>query len=446
MTAPHFNDQIDWNPDGVPFCNGKVAMAENFLWSTYCLGGAGDDWDIAAIPAYNGKQTAAFNADTFRILKDTKHPDAAFTVLTYLLGDGGRRAAHDLRRHAGHGPPTRRRSASRRSRTQLGHAPEAVDWQVAVDGIELRRTSRTSSRRMPVYNETPQPRRVRRQVPRPGWDTTQGLDMDSEIQPLQHEIAGDLGQVVASSSTADQPTPADADGGVIGDRLTALAARPGRSASDAVASCQPLARREARWGLLFISPVAHRLPAVHAAARWSPRSSSRSPTSTFASRTPFAVRRPQELPGHARATRRSGRRCASPSRFAALWLPITLIVPFLVALVLNSPQPARLERLPGPVLPALRGPVRGGRPRSGRACSSLETGWLNQCLRSLGIAEPARLAQRPDLDLSGPRADRHLGHRRRRDHQPGRPARLPDRAVRRGQDRRRRLVGASCAT
>src|SRR5215212_8941029 len=85
-------ESTDWNPDGVPFCNGQVAMAVNWLWSTYCLSAAGDDWDIAAVPAYAGTQTAAFNADTFRIWKDTAHPDEAFQVLTYLLGD----ASEDL--------------------------------------------------------------------------------------------------------------------------------------------------------------------------------------------------------------------------------------------------------------------------------------------------------------------------------------------------------------
>ena len=38
-------------------------------------------------PSYQGQTTAAFNADTFRILKSTKHPDEAFTVLQYLLDD-----------------------------------------------------------------------------------------------------------------------------------------------------------------------------------------------------------------------------------------------------------------------------------------------------------------------------------------------------------------------
>ncbi len=43
-----------------------------------------------ASPAYNGKETSVFNADTFRILKDTKHPDEAFQFLTYLLGEASR--------------------------------------------------------------------------------------------------------------------------------------------------------------------------------------------------------------------------------------------------------------------------------------------------------------------------------------------------------------------
>ena len=42
---------------------------------------AGDDWNLAATPSYQGQTTAAFNADTFRILKGSKHPDEAFTVL-----------------------------------------------------------------------------------------------------------------------------------------------------------------------------------------------------------------------------------------------------------------------------------------------------------------------------------------------------------------------------
>ena len=77
MTGPIFSSP-DINPEDYPFFTGKIAMSENFLWSTYGLEGLKGDWDMGIIPSYNGQVTSAFNADTFRILKDTKHPDEAF--------------------------------------------------------------------------------------------------------------------------------------------------------------------------------------------------------------------------------------------------------------------------------------------------------------------------------------------------------------------------------
>ena len=50
------------------------------------------DWDIAVVPSNGGVTTSNFNADTFRIWGETEHPEEAFTVLTYLLGD----ASEDL--------------------------------------------------------------------------------------------------------------------------------------------------------------------------------------------------------------------------------------------------------------------------------------------------------------------------------------------------------------
>ena len=70
---------------GDPFGGGRVAMALTHTWyySEITL----ENWDMGVVPSYNGKTTANFNADTFRIMKATKNPDAAFTVLTYLLDD-----------------------------------------------------------------------------------------------------------------------------------------------------------------------------------------------------------------------------------------------------------------------------------------------------------------------------------------------------------------------
>lgn len=74
------------------FASGNVAMARVMLWYTCCLGDLDANWDIGVVPSYNGTTFAPADADTFRVYKDTQNPEAAFTVLQYLLGD----AALDL--------------------------------------------------------------------------------------------------------------------------------------------------------------------------------------------------------------------------------------------------------------------------------------------------------------------------------------------------------------
>ncbi len=185
----HFNDQVTWNPDGVPFCNGKVAMAENFLWSTYCLSSAGDNWDIAAVPAYNGTQTAAFNADTFRIWKDTANPDAAFTVLQYLLGP----AAADLTQIYGAMPAREDLRQDFFDTLSSGfELQQPVDWQVAIDGIDhadvpnFESPLPTNQSGENTYNESVSA--INTYATR--WDTTSGLDMDQQIQQMQQDLQG----------------------------------------------------------------------------------------------------------------------------------------------------------------------------------------------------------------------------------------------------------------
>jgi len=72
------------------FGSGKVAMARTMLWYTCCIP-AGKDatfkFDLGVAPSYKGNTFAPIDADTFRIMKASKNPDAAFTVLMYLLGE-----------------------------------------------------------------------------------------------------------------------------------------------------------------------------------------------------------------------------------------------------------------------------------------------------------------------------------------------------------------------
>lgn len=73
------------------FASGKVAMARAPFWFTCCVQEK-VKWDFAVSPSYKGTIYAPADADTFRIMKASKNPEAAFTVLQYLLGD----AALDL--------------------------------------------------------------------------------------------------------------------------------------------------------------------------------------------------------------------------------------------------------------------------------------------------------------------------------------------------------------
>jgi multiple sugar transport system substrate-binding protein len=179
MTGPVYNS-TEFNGGGYPFFSGKVAMSQNFLWSTYGVADAGDDWDLAALPAYNGKATAAFNADTFRIMKDTKHPDEAFQVLSYLLDEG----SNELLQAYG-GMPAREKEQAAFFDT-LGQSdgfPEKVDWQVAIDGI-AQADQPNFEANLPKYNESLDLLVKYREK----WWSKAGLDIDQEASTLKDEL------------------------------------------------------------------------------------------------------------------------------------------------------------------------------------------------------------------------------------------------------------------
>ena len=70
------------------FESGNLAMANVHLWyAACCIGALNAQWDTAVVPSYNGEHTAKLHADTFGIMRSSKNPDAAFEVLTYLLGE-----------------------------------------------------------------------------------------------------------------------------------------------------------------------------------------------------------------------------------------------------------------------------------------------------------------------------------------------------------------------
>lgn len=70
---------------GNPFNAQKTAMVLTQLWYTCCVADAGNEWDLASFPSYQGSFNGRLDVDTFRIWKGTQNPKEAFEVLSYLI-------------------------------------------------------------------------------------------------------------------------------------------------------------------------------------------------------------------------------------------------------------------------------------------------------------------------------------------------------------------------
>lgn len=117
---------------GNPFASGNLAMAHVHTWYACCVAGAGavDNWDWAVVPSYKGVTTAKLHADTFRIMNTSQHPEEAFEVLTFLLGE----ASPELLLTYG-GMPARQSQQDAFFAALDEKFPQGVDWNVGVQGL-----------------------------------------------------------------------------------------------------------------------------------------------------------------------------------------------------------------------------------------------------------------------------------------------------------------------
>ncbi len=165
---------------GNPFDSGKIAMGITFLWNTCCMDNAGDKWDLAVVPSYNGKTTANLNADTFRIFQATKHPDEAFEVLKFFLGDSPE--AKDLLTTYGAFPARKSLQAPFVDdlNTKFTQKP---DWQVAMDSVAYA-DNPSFEAYFPNYNEALNRSRTFYNL----IQTTDNLNMDDEIAKFKDDL------------------------------------------------------------------------------------------------------------------------------------------------------------------------------------------------------------------------------------------------------------------
>lgn len=162
------------------FFSGRAAMAENFLWTTYGVVGAGKHWDLAAIPSHNGKVTAPLNADTFAIIKNSKNQDAAFAAMVYMLQDASPTL---LPLYGGIPARTSEQDAFLTSLAKTEGFPADVDWQVAKNAIKYADIPNFEAP-MPVYNKSLDILEKYRSR----WFTKGGLNMDEQIEALRAEL------------------------------------------------------------------------------------------------------------------------------------------------------------------------------------------------------------------------------------------------------------------
>ncbi len=164
------------------FFTGRISMSTNFLWSTYGVAEGGDDWDVAAVPSNSGETTSPLNADTFRIMKDSKHPDEAFEVLRYFLQDA---SADLLEIYAG--MPAIPAEQDAFFQTYQEQFPNQVDWQVVKDSLQYADVPNWEGY-MPKYNKLLDIMLTYADR----WATTAGLDMDAQIAALKQELQSEL--------------------------------------------------------------------------------------------------------------------------------------------------------------------------------------------------------------------------------------------------------------
>jgi multiple sugar transport system substrate-binding protein len=132
MWTDHFYPNAAWEGSELlatpnVFGSGNIAMALTHLWFTCCIEGAPvDNWDMAVVPAnMEGVTTSKLHADTYRILNSTENPEAAFEVLTYLIGE----ASPQLTLTYG-ALPIRENEQAAYFEAQDARYPQGVDWSI----------------------------------------------------------------------------------------------------------------------------------------------------------------------------------------------------------------------------------------------------------------------------------------------------------------------------
>ena len=190
----HFimSDQVYQTPEFMggydAFNSGKVAMNTNFLWSVCCITEAGGNWNLGALPSFNGKVTAPLNADTFRVTKNSKHPDHAFEFVRFLVqGEGKTKMLNAISGF----PALKSDQASffqqlEQQKDDKGKNiyPAGVNWDVVTQAIQYADVDKNTESPMPNYNKSLDV--LVKYLTK--FTGTSGLNVDAELDKMKSDL------------------------------------------------------------------------------------------------------------------------------------------------------------------------------------------------------------------------------------------------------------------
>lgn len=204
----YWREQIRWTYDGLwkrhfipnatyegsellqpsAFASGNVAMARVPLWYTCCIGDLKSNWDLAVVPSYKGQYHSPTDADTFRITKASKNPDAAFKVLMYLLGE----AAPELLLVYG-GYPARPDLQETATKLRQETFPSVTNWDIVPASLEYAASPHHEAF-FPNFSKGMQRfADFRSQL---YGDTGKTMDLEAEINRLEADLQAIVSEVI----------------------------------------------------------------------------------------------------------------------------------------------------------------------------------------------------------------------------------------------------------
>jgi multiple sugar transport system substrate-binding protein len=170
---------------GNEFQSGNLAMDETHSWYSCCVNPAAPakpivkDFGWAIAPAYNGTITAKLHADTFSILKTTKHPEQAFKTLAMLAASGDLLAAY------GAFPADPALQAAFFKTVDAQYPGIKLDWSVPQAMLAFPDKPNHQAW-VPDYAKS----KSAWQAFQNKYRTTSGLDIDAELNALQKTLQG----------------------------------------------------------------------------------------------------------------------------------------------------------------------------------------------------------------------------------------------------------------